>query len=132
MVRYPTHMAGMALLPRHRIRCRFSHVVWLHTWFHTDVPYRKSQILVGSGTMITTAAPAPAHEIATRAPDIKEPGTMDAAQVAAAPAKACKPVAAFWPAAVLLLRRAAGGRIRARARNHAAAPAAGDQIDPAK
>ena len=60
---------------------------------------------------------------------------MDAGQAAASPAKACKPAAAFRPAAALLLRRAAGGRIRARARNHAAeaaAAAAGDQIDPAK
>ena len=60
---------------------------------------------------------------------------MDAAQAAAAPAKACKPAAVFCPAAALLLRRAAGGRIRARARNHAAeaaVAAAGDQFDPAK
>jgi hypothetical protein len=82
--------------------------------------------------MSTAPAPAPAHEIATRAPDLKELGMMDAAQAAASPAKACKPAEAFRPAAALLLRRAAGGRIRARARNHAAAPAAGDQIDPAK
>ena len=80
-------------------------------------------------------AAAPAHEIATRAQDLKEPVTMDAAQAATAPAKSCKHVAAFCPAAALLLCRAVGGRIRARARNHAAeaaAAAAGDQFDPAK
>jgi hypothetical protein len=80
--------------------------------------------------MRAAAAPAQAQEIATRALGLKEPAMMDAVQAAAAPATAC-------PATALLLRRAAGGHIRAVAHTHAAAvvvaaAAARDRIDPAK
>ena len=47
----------------------------------------------GSGSMGTAAAPALAHETATRAPDLQEPMTTVAAQAAAALANARQPVA---------------------------------------
>ena len=88
-----------------------------------------SQNVSGSGSTEKAADPDPAHETANRAPDLQLPVTTAAAQAATALAGARKPFAVLRPA---ILHSVAGGRIRARARNHAAAAAAADQTDSTK